>query len=387
MPITWKTVAAPDFSSASGMLARAGNAFENALQSVGGIVKQQEGIIADERAQNTQQAIEQIAGLKNIEDYNNTTLDSLIGKYGSNINREEVFNAFEARDDQIYAEQGEAYNRMIQTDTRTTLNNVDAYISEGLMGKKTQEELKAGLDVLLADKPTEVRMAARNHFLDTMTFENDLTPEGKVMYEAGLKSLDAKYNVQMQNLDDQLVDQEAIVAMDPLKDTTELRSQMSLADYINTHAPDTFWGSFSWPDFLGGAYEGKDIDSLITTVKGDTDTVKTMQEQLIAAGMSPKEAKKYRTIPEDVFKHVVMSSIRTSDKEIRLGSTSEFRKKIADTAATYYAYQIDAAVANSNIRKLRSQRVGLAEQQAKDTIKLRKNVKDYRSAENKLLGN
>lgn len=386
MSITWKTVAAPDFSAASGMMARAGNAFESALQSVGNIAEQQENILATEKAQNTQAAIEKIAGIKNIDEYNNTTLDDLVAKFGTQINREEVFNAFESRDEEIYKEQDAAYNRMVQTDTRTTLNNLDAYISEGVSSGKTQEELKVGLDAILADKPTEVRMAARNHFLDTMTFENDLTPEGKVMYEAGLKSLDAKYNVQMQNLDDQLMDQEAIVSLDPLKGTTELRSQMSLADYINTYAPDTFWGSFSWPDFLGGAYEGKDIDSLITTVKGDTDTVKTMQEQLIAAGMSPKEAKKYRTIPEDVFKHVVMSSIRTGDKEIRLGSTSEFRKKIADTAATYYAYQKDAAVAKSNIRKLRSQRVGLAEQQAKDTIKLRKNVKDYRSARNKLLG-
>lgn len=387
MAITWKTIAAPDFSSSSGMLARAGNAFESALQSVGGIVKQQEGIIADERAQNTQQAIEQIAGIKNIEDYNNTSMNDLVMKFGTNINREEVFNAFESRDDEIYKEQGEAYNRLIQTDTRTTLNNLDAYISEGMTSGKTQEELKAGLDVLLADKPTEVRIAARNHFLDTMSFENDLTPEGKVMYEAGLKSLDSKYNVQMQNLDDQLMDQEAIVGMDPLKGTTELRSQMSLVDYINTHAPDTFWGSFSWPDFLGGAYEGQDITSLVNKVKSDKATVQEMQSQLIAAGIPEKEVKKYRTIPEDVFKHVVMTAIRTGDKELRLGSTSEFRKKIAETAATYYAYQKDAVVAKSNIRKLRSERVGLAERQAKDTVKLRNNVKNYRSAENKLLGN
>jgi len=390
MTITWRNVAGPDFSSASNMMSKAGNAFESALTGLQGMAQDQTRMNISnqnqEIKQNTQAAIEQIAGIKNIDDYKNMDMNTLVSKYGTNINREEVFNAFESRDEEIYADQETAYKRMIATDMRTTGNEVSKYVSEGLTAGKTQEEMKAGLDILLADKPLEVRSAARNQFLENMEYENTLTPEGKLAYEAGMKSLEVKYQVEMENINDSIASQEAIIGRDPLKDTTDLRSEMSMAEYVNQHAPDKFWGAFSLPDFIGGAYEGSDITELTRKVTNDKDTLRKVRDQMVAAGIPTREANRYGAIPDDVFKHAIMTAHRNSDGELKLGSTNEFQKRIVDLATQYYAYGKDASIAKSNMRSLNSSRISLADKQSRESLALRKRVKNFKTAKNNLLG-
>ncbi|ARM71101.1 hypothetical protein pVco7_gp112 [Vibrio phage pVco-7] len=377
MAITWRNVAAPDMSGASRALSAAGQSFDAAISNIVGLAQgQRQANIAQEEqrsALNTQEAREAIQNIKTIEQYQNTSFEDLVSKYGQEVDREDLFKAFDTRDEAIYADQAKQAERALQADMRSTSGMVDNYVSEGLLGGKSQEQLKAGLEALIRDKSPEVKAAARNQFLGQLEYANELTPEGNMMYNQAITAIDTAYQVQEQNLMDKLAEQQAIVDTDPLKASNDLRSEMSWTEYANKYAPDKF------EFFSYGDYTGEDIQEVVRDAAKDDDVIEAVRNRL---GLSKKQMAGY-TIPEDVFAHVIMTAPRTADNELRLG---DFEDRVVDIAAKYYAYGQDAQVAKKNIRSLRDTQIRLGEQKSKELLKARDRVKNYKVSKSNIIG-
>lgn len=273
MAITWKNMVAPDFTTTGQLLNSAGNSFESALKGLNDMVTDYQTMQQNSEKKvidrNTQLAREAIANLKTIEDYQNTTFEDIIGKYGEMINRDEIFTAYDQRDEDIYKEQDALKERALKEDILQTTNTIDSMMAEMLANpKNTQEQVRQMVEAAINGKPTAVKSAVRKHMQEIFTYDLALTPEDKMIYDAHTAALDMTYQIKQQDLLDTVADNEAIIARDPLKDTTELRSQLSLADYVNQHAPDSF--EMSLPGFLGGKkYEGDDIIDLLDDTKND----------------------------------------------------------------------------------------------------------------------
>lgn len=366
MAITWRNINAPDLRGVSAMTAQAGNAFSGALDSLGQIAEQQEGILANEKAANTQEALEAIQSIKDIETYNNTSMDQLIGKYGEQINRREVFNAFTGRDDQIWSEQDALQQRTDKELLREMSGTTDNYISEGKLGNKSEEQLKDGFEALIADKPAHIKAELRNQFMKQLEWENTLTPEGQRLYDIQTKKLQNEFDLVDRNTSEMIQQQQAIIAKDPMKRISEIDAELSIADYVNKYAPDEF--ELDW-----NKYEGDDIEELLTEARSDRDLLNKINAQL------PK-GEKMSYIPEQVFEYVIKTAVRTTDNKLRLGN---FEDNVFRTALEFNAYHKDAKTAQANIRKLERQRTNAANTLYGGLEKVRSSIQ----SQNKLIGN
>ncbi|AGI61806.1 hypothetical protein JA1_0054 [Vibrio phage JA-1] len=420
MAITWRNIDAPSFGGVQQGLADAGESFDRAFQGLTNIGSAQRtaNIAEEDRitkeaqeaelklkqeeektiADNTQRALEAIRGIKTIEQYQNTSFDDLLLKYGDKVNRSELFKAFDYQDDLIYADKDKQLDRTIKleqrndmlarkaldNDIKSTATTVDAFISEGLLGGKSQEEIRQGVEALIQGKPIEVKSAIRTNAMNQLQYMNQLTPEGKVLFDTGIQGIESAFQVEQQNLLDSAAQQEAIIQKDPLKDTTNLRSQLTLSQYINKFAPDK--ASLSWPDFLGGEYEGEDITNKFDDLKNDKDVLKEVRNGLIALGIPEAEAKKYNRIPDDVVTHLVMSAPVTADGGIALGSTSQIKNKLKNTAIEYFAYGQDAKNAQENLKSIRQKQIELSNMKSKEVLRLRDAIKNQKTNENILKG-
>lgn len=377
MAITWRNIDAPDLRGVSSLMGQAGDAFSGALDSLSNLGNQQRNVNIAQQEQrtdeNTQQALEAIKNIGTIEQYQNTSFPDLVAKYGNEINREELFKAFDARDEQIYEEKDFLAKRALNDDIRNTNTTVDSFISEGLLGGKTQEELKQGVEALIADKPTAVKAAAREAMLSQFEYSNQLTPEGQMLYDNAIKTVDSEYQVQESNLLDAAAEQQAIIDRDPLKGTTDLRSEMTWNEYVNKYAPDQF--ELDW-----NKYEGDDIDDLVSEARKDKGLLNQVKRRI--AGTDANKLSGY-TIPEDVIAHVIMSARRTTDNKLLLG---DFEDRVVDTAAQYYAYSQDAMAAKKNLSTIRESQVRLGNEKSKSYLRVRDQIKNLKSSENNLKG-
>ncbi|AJF40733.1 hypothetical protein AVV30_gp075 [Vibrio phage phi 1] len=420
MAITWRNIDAPSFGGVQQGLANAGESFDRAIQGLTNIGSAQRAVnIAEEDritkeaeevelklkqeeektiADNTQRALEAIRGIKTIEQYQNTSFDDLLLKYGDKVNRSELFKAFDYQDDLIYADKDKQLDRTIKleqrndmlarkaldNDIKSTATTVDAFISEGLLGGKSQEEIRQGVEALIQGKPIEVKAAVRNNAMGQLQYMNQLTPEGKVLFDIGIQGIESAFQVEQQNLLDSAAQQEAIIQKDPLKDTTNLRSQLTLSQYIAKFAPERL--DLSAPDWWGGEYEGEDITNKFEDLKTDKGILKEVRKGLIALGIPESEAKKYNRIPDDVITHLVMSAPVTTDGGIALGSTSQIKNKLKNTAIEYFAYGQDAKNAQENLKSIRQKQIELSNMKSKEVLRLRDAIKNQRTNENILKG-
>lgn len=339
MAITWRNIDAPDFSQASNMLARAGNAFQGALASVGDITEQQEDILASEKAANTQQALEAIQSIKDIDTYNNTSMEDLIGKFGSQVNRKEVFNAFTGRDEQIWSEQDALQQRTDKQTLREMAGITDNYISEGKLGGKSEEQIKDGFEALIANKPAHIKAQLRTQFSDQLKWENTLTPEAQRLYDIQAKKLQAEYDLIDRNTTEMIQEQQAIIGQNPMAKISAVDAELSIAEYVNKYAPDQF--ELDW-----NSYEGDDIVDAISDVKSK-DVLNILNSRL------GKGQPKFTSIPEQAIEFAIKTAIRTTDNKLRLG---DFEDNVVNAALEFRAYENNSAAAKANIRKLERQR-------------------------------
>ena len=374
MAITWKNISGPDFTGAQQGLAAAGKGIASMFQGFGNMAEDQNQRQVDaenlEITQNTQQALESIKGLKSIEQYQNTSLDELVGKFGQKVNRAQVFNAFDSRDEDIYEEQDILQARALKNDINATNAEVETYLSQGLLGGKTQEELKDGLDAVLEGKPIQVRDAARKQFLAGLEYESKLTPEGQAVYDAGLQNISLKTDLELSTINENIAANEAIIAQNPKKNINDLDRELSLTDYVNKVAPDQF--ELDW-----AKYEGDEIEELVTEARSDPDLLARVKQRI-----GGKDMKGY-TIPEDVLAHVIKTAPVTTDNKLRLDN---FEDEVVRIAAQYHAYGIQAGAAKAANQKLNATKTGIAQKQNSEVLALRKRVQNMKTARNNLTG-
>lgn len=361
--ITWRNIAAPDFGAASTMAARAGDAFQGALQAVSGIAQQQENILESEKAANTQEALEAIQSIKDIDTYNKTSMEQLIGKYGSAINRKEVFNAFTGRDEQIWSEQDALQLRSDKNLLRESTGIIDNYISEAKLGNKPEEAIKDGFEALIGDYPAHIKAELRNKFTEQLNWENTLTPEGQRQYDIQAKKLQREFELIDKNTSEMIQEQQAIIGSNPMSKVSAIDAELSIAEYINKYAPDQF--ELDW-----SAYEGDDIVDAIADVKSN-DVLKTLNARL------PKGQPKFTSIPEQAIEFAIKTAIRTTDNKLRLGG---FEDSVINAALDFRAYDNNARAAKENIRKLERQRTTAANtlysglEDVRKSVEARKNL-------------
>lgn len=369
MAITWKTINAPDFGVASDIALRAGNAFQGALNTLTNIGKQQEQFLKDEKeaikAENTQEALEAIQNIKDIETYNNTSMEDLVGKYGGLVNRREVFNAFTNRDDQIWNEQDILNQRKDKALLREASSIVDNYISEAKLGNKPEEAIKNGFEVLISNYPAHVKADLRNQFTKQLEWENTLTPEGQRLYDIQAKRLQNEFDLIDKNTIEQIQEQQAIIAQNPMSKINSIDAQLSIADYINKYAPDQF--ELDW-----NSYEGDDIVDAISDVKSK-DVLKQLNRRL------PKGEPKFSSIPDQAIEFAIKTAVRTTDGKLRL---NDFEDKVINAALEFRAYENNARAASENIRKLERQRTNAINTLYGGLEEVRKSIE----SRNKLIG-
>lgn len=99
MPITWKNINAPDFSSSNALMKSGAESFTGGLDALGKAAKtygdQQEGQRVDLRNSNTQQFLDQIDQMKNMDNYNNQAGQfSQSALSGQNVDASKIMGAY-----------------------------------------------------------------------------------------------------------------------------------------------------------------------------------------------------------------------------------------------------------------------------------------------------
>ena len=115
MPITWKNINAPDFSSGNALMKAGGESITGGLNSLAKAAKtygdQQEDQRVDVRNANTQNLVDQINQMKNMDNYNNQADQfSQSALMGQNVDASKIMSAYAGREQGIQAEDTARFN-------------------------------------------------------------------------------------------------------------------------------------------------------------------------------------------------------------------------------------------------------------------------------------
>jgi len=106
MAITWRNIAAPDFSDVAAIQQQGAANLQGALDTLEGLAQERRQLNVqaqqDETKANTFKLLETIRNTPSMEDYEQLSLNNLLSSVGGNADEEAVYNALLKQDDEIF---------------------------------------------------------------------------------------------------------------------------------------------------------------------------------------------------------------------------------------------------------------------------------------------
>lgn len=153
MPITWKNINAPDFSSGNALMKAGGESITGGLDSLSKAAQAYGTQQKDERVavrdDNTQQFLDQIDKMKNMDNYNNQAGQfSQSALMGQNVDASKVLSAYDQQkqdirgliksDNDFSANQYAESNRLLGIKEKPFINEINALVASGETEKAKQ---------------------------------------------------------------------------------------------------------------------------------------------------------------------------------------------------------------------------------------------------------
>ena len=389
MPITWRNIEAPDFRGVQQGMAAAGQGLQDALGNLGAIANtQRDQMIANtvkQRGLNTQAALEAITqATPTLDAWGNVNFDETVGQFGD-INRADVWSAFQNRDDIL---RQEALDNLNLTAKQQAIDIADA--QEGRAGEKHTSELataalgrqttRQNQNIKLTQEAERLDLkSAKDEFNTSMVdylskggtiedFRTKVMPglmqdaEGKptkltkyaTELETELANYDTKvsnlttrqraeadfitqnateqHNIELATLDNQEQTFNAANPVAPLPTPSqEISTLGEVYNYIGKVAPEQGWWYPSW-DGRGGA-EGQELVNIIK--KDVRDVSGDVYTELSKEGF---DLPKNYTLPPEVVQAAVESMQVGDDKEM---NTEQFKQVLLDFGKIHFKNQIN----------------------------------------------
>lgn len=256
MPITWRNVDAPSFTGVQQGLEAAGQSFQRALGTLGGMAEQQRDLNIQEqqkqRSDQTQAAIEALsAAAQDVESYDKLNFADTVKQFGD-INREKAFKFYEGLEDDLYKDQKQKleFNRLAnQADKEEYLNSATTAITDAYAKGFSSEEIKKTILPNLAKGKYSSDVYGVFNRLDKE--RNSLTVQQQRQYDFLNQEADSNYANVVGSLD---AEQQQVTQQYPVDDTLtpkqEVQSISETKSYMSKVAPKE--GLVRWGTRGGG---------------------------------------------------------------------------------------------------------------------------------------